>query len=75
MFALQVVVVRLPNALSICADPITRESLAEMNTVLLLILGAAVQCNQNETVIGSIKNLPTHVQVSSLPNTTLFKEK
>ena len=60
----QVLVVSLPSALTICAEPVTRESLDEMNTVLLLILGAAVQCNQNETVIGSIKNLPTSVQHS-----------
>ena len=60
----QILVVRLPNAVTICSEPTTKESLDEMNMVLLLILGAAVQCNQNETVIGSIKNLPTSVQHS-----------
>lgn len=60
----QILIVRLPDPLVMCQEPPTKDSLDEMNTLLLLILGAAVQSNQNEQIIGSIKNLPTEVQHS-----------
>ena len=58
----QCLVVALPDPLTICQDSPTPKSLAEMDSLLLLILGAAVQCSQKEHVIGSIKNLPTDLQ-------------
>ena len=58
----QCLVVALPDPLTICQDSPTLRSLAEMDSLLLLILGAAVQCSQKEHVIGSIKNLPTELQ-------------
>jgi hypothetical protein len=33
-----------------------------MDSLLLLILGAAVQCSQREHIIASIQNLPTELQ-------------
>ena len=58
----QCLVVALPDPLTIYQDSPTPRSLAEMDSLLLLILGAAVQCSQKEHVIGSIKNLPTDLQ-------------
>ncbi|XP_071747286.1 uncharacterized protein [Lepeophtheirus salmonis] len=58
----QMVIIKLPNSLLICEDPPTKDSLVEMDRLLLLILGAAVQCSQKETVIQCIKNLPVAVQ-------------
>jgi len=58
----QCLVVALPDPLTLCQDSPTPRSLAEMDSLLLLILGAAVQCSQKEHVIGSIKNLPTELQ-------------
>ena len=58
----QCLVVALPDPLTLCQDSPTPRSPAEMDSLLLLILGAAVQCSQKEHVIGSIKNLPTELQ-------------
>ena len=38
------------------------KSLEEMEKLMLLILGAAVQCSHKEDLIGSIKNLPVESQ-------------
>ena len=58
----QTLVVKLPETLSICHEPPLEHSLAEMEKLLLLILGAAVQCSHKEDLIGSIKNLPIETQ-------------
>ena len=58
----QCLVIALPNSLKLCQDPPSDESLLEMDTLLLLLLGAAVQCNQKEQMVESIKNLPTEIQ-------------
>ena len=55
-------VVKLPDTLSICHEPPVEKSLEEMEKLLLLILGAAVQCSHKEDLIGSIKNLPKETQ-------------
>jgi hypothetical protein len=56
------VVVKLPDTLSICHEPPTEQSLKEMDRLLLLILGAAVQSSQKEEIIASIKNMPVPTQ-------------
>jgi hypothetical protein len=58
----QTVVVKLPETLSICREPPTDHSLKEMDKLLLLILGAAVQSSQKEEIIASIKNMPVPTQ-------------
>lgn len=58
----QTLVVKLPDTLAICHEPPVEKSLEEMEKLLLLILGAAVQCSHKEDLIGSIKNLPIGTQ-------------
>ena len=58
----QTLVVKPPNALIMCQEPPTKESLNEMDTLLLLMLGAAVQCNQRAAMVDAIRNLPVDVQ-------------
>ena len=55
-------VVKLPDTLAMCHEPPVEKSLEEMEKLLLLILGAAVQCSHKEDLIGSIKNLPIETQ-------------
>ena len=58
----QTLVVKLPDTLAMCHEPPVEKSLEEMEKLLLLILGAAVQCSHKEDLIGSIKNLPVETQ-------------
>lgn len=58
----QTIVIALPNPIKICQSPPTDPSLQEMDTLLLLLLGAAVQSSQKEHAINSIKNLPFELQ-------------
>ena len=58
----QCLVIELPNPLVMCHDPPNAAALREVDKVLLLILGAAVQCPQKEHFIRSIKNLPFEMQ-------------
>lgn len=58
----QCLVIALPDPLVICQEPPSPQTLAEMDKLLLLILGAAVQCSQKEHIIESIKNLPFELQ-------------
>lgn len=58
----QTLVVKLPDPLAMCHEPPIDRSLQEMDRLLLLILGAAVQCSHKEDLIGSIKNLPFDTQ-------------
>ena len=58
----QCLVISLPDPLTICQDSPDEDSLREMDKLLLLILGAAVQCSQKEHIIDSIKNLDYQLQ-------------
>ena len=58
----QCLVISLPDPLLICQDSPDDDSLKEMDKLLLLILGAAVQCSQKEHIIDSIKNLDFELQ-------------
>ena len=53
---------KLPDALQICQDPPNLNALHEMEKLLLIILGAAVQCSQKEQMIVLIKGLPFELQ-------------
>ena len=53
---------KLPDALLICNEPPTKESLREMDTLVWLMLGAAVQCSQRVAIVDAIKTLPVEVQ-------------
>ncbi len=63
----QTLVVNLPDVLTICHEPPVEKSLEEMDRLMLLILGAAVQCKNKEDLIGSIKNLPVQTQHAFVP--------
>ena len=54
--------VKLPDVLVICNEPPTKDSLREMDTLIWLMLGAAVQCNQRVAIVEAIKTLPVEVQ-------------
>ena len=53
---------KLPDVLVICKEPPTKDSLREMDTLIWLMLGAAVQCNQRVAIVEAIKTLPVEVQ-------------
>ena len=55
-------IVKLPDALIICQEPPSKDSLQEMDTLLWLMLGAAVQCSQRVVIVEAIKTLPVEVQ-------------
>ncbi|ELU01144.1 hypothetical protein CAPTEDRAFT_94273 [Capitella teleta] len=57
-----VVVMKLPDILSIAKDPLKDASLSAIQRLLLLLLGCAVQCVQKESYINVIKTLPYKVQ-------------
>ena len=61
-FLHQTLVAKLPDALVICNEPPTKESLHEMDKLVCLMLGAAVQCNQRVAIVEAIKTLPVGVQ-------------
>jgi hypothetical protein len=74
----QTVVGKLPDTLSICQEPPTEQSLKEMDKLLLLILGAAVQSSQKEEIIASIKNMPVptqHAFVEKIREVFTFSKK
>ncbi|KAF7648517.1 hypothetical protein LDENG_00155820 [Lucifuga dentata] len=54
----------LPNILCIAKDPISAKSMEEMKTILLLILGCAVQCERKEEMIEKIKLLHIETQAA-----------
>ncbi|XP_041468129.1 girdin-like isoform X5 [Lytechinus variegatus] len=58
----QLIVMKLPNILTIAKEPLTEEALREVQKVLLLMLGCAVQCEQKELFIERIKLLDLDVQ-------------
>uniref|UniRef100_UPI00398F3554 protein Daple-like n=1 Tax=Pristiophorus japonicus TaxID=55135 RepID=UPI00398F3554 len=60
----QLVVMSLPNVLMIAKDPLSGKSMDEMQKVLLLMLGCAVQCEQKEEFIERIKQLDITTQTA-----------
>ncbi|KAJ3613728.1 hypothetical protein NHX12_019974, partial [Muraenolepis orangiensis] len=58
----QLIVMTLPNILSIAKDPLSAKSMEEMKRLLLLILGCAVQCERKEEMIEKIKVLDIQTQ-------------
>ncbi|XP_060685453.1 protein Daple isoform X1 [Hemiscyllium ocellatum] len=60
----QLVVMSLPNVLTIAKDPLSGKSMDEMKKVLLLMLGCAVQCERKEEFIERIKQLDITTQTA-----------
>ncbi|XP_058843506.1 protein Daple-like isoform X2 [Acipenser ruthenus] len=60
----QLIVMNLPNVLTIGKDPLTCKSMEEIKTLLLLILGCAVQCERKEEFIEKIKQLDIETQAA-----------
>ncbi|KAJ8291188.1 hypothetical protein GJAV_G00022410 [Gymnothorax javanicus] len=60
----QLVVMDLPNILTISKDPLSAKSMEEMNRLLLLMLGCAVQCDRKEEFIEKIKLLDIETQAA-----------
>uniref|UniRef100_A0A8C4QD57 Calponin-homology (CH) domain-containing protein n=1 Tax=Eptatretus burgeri TaxID=7764 RepID=A0A8C4QD57_EPTBU len=58
----QLVIMSPPDVLTIAKEPLSEKSLSEMQKLLLLLLGCAVQCNQKETYIEKIKLLDIDTQ-------------
>ncbi|XP_072171523.1 girdin-like [Diadema setosum] len=58
----QLIVMKLPNVLTIAKDPLSEEALIEVQKVLLLMLGCAVQSDKKELFIERIKRLDLDVQ-------------
>jgi hypothetical protein len=58
----QMIMIPLPSPRELALLPPTTASLDQMTTLLLLILGAAVQSDQKQEVIITIKNLPLETQ-------------
>ncbi|XP_069573531.1 LOW QUALITY PROTEIN: protein Daple [Brachyistius frenatus] len=60
----QLIVMPLPNILWIAKDPISAKSMEELKSLLLLILGCAVQCERKEEMIEKIKLLDIETQAA-----------
>ncbi|KAM4540673.1 protein Daple isoform 2-T2 [Fundulus diaphanus] len=60
----QLIVMPLPNILHIAKDPISAKSMEELRSLLLLILGCAVQCERKEEMIEKIKLLDIQTQAA-----------
>ncbi|KAM4542325.1 protein Daple isoform 2-T2 [Odontesthes bonariensis] len=60
----QLIVMPLPNILSIAKDPLSAKSMEELNRLLLLLLGCAVQCERKEEMIEKIKLLDIETQAA-----------
>ncbi|XP_041131697.1 protein Daple-like isoform X2 [Polyodon spathula] len=60
----QLIVMNLPNVLTIGKDPLTSKSMEEIKRLLLLILGCAVQCDRKEEFIEKIKQLDIETQAA-----------
>lgn len=58
----QFVLVRLPDPVTLGRDPDSETGLAGMQTLLLLVLGCAVQGPSKEGIIEDIKKLPLATQ-------------
>ncbi|KAM9777317.1 protein Daple [Neosynchiropus ocellatus] len=64
----QLIVMPLPNILCVARDPISATSMEELNRLLLLILGCAVQCERKEEMIEKIKLLDIETQAAIVSN-------
>lgn len=53
---------KLPDILTIAKDPMEDTAVQELQRLLLLMLGCAVQCDQKEMFIERIKQLDLDVQ-------------
>ncbi|MFT7801680.1 protein Daple-like isoform X1 [Arapaima gigas] len=60
----QLIVMNLPDVLTISKDPLSGKSIEELKKLLLLILGCAVQCEQKEEFIERIKSLDIEMQAA-----------
>ncbi|KAI5616765.1 protein Daple isoform X2 [Silurus asotus] len=60
----QLVLMTLPNVLTIAKDPLSGKSMEEMKRLLLLLLGCAVQCERKEEIIERIKLLDIETQAA-----------
>ncbi|XP_043930645.1 protein Daple isoform X2 [Protopterus annectens] len=60
----QLIIMNLPDVLMIGRDPLSDKSMEEMNKLLLLMLGCAVQCSRKEEFIERIKQLDIETQAS-----------
>ncbi|KAG2457424.1 DAPLE protein, partial [Polypterus senegalus] len=60
----QLIVMNLPNVLTVGKDPFSEKSIEEMKKLLLLILGCAVQCERKEEFIEKIKQLEIETQAA-----------
>ncbi|XP_039390864.1 protein Daple isoform X2 [Mauremys reevesii] len=58
----QLIVMHLPNVLTIGKDPLSGKSMDEIKKMLLLVLGCAVQCERKEEFIERIKQLDIETQ-------------
>ena len=58
----QMLMLPLPSPRDLALIPPTTNSLGQMENLLLLLLGAAVQSDQKQDIIIAIKNLPLHTQ-------------
>uniref|UniRef100_A0A8C4N3F5 HOOK N-terminal domain-containing protein n=1 Tax=Eptatretus burgeri TaxID=7764 RepID=A0A8C4N3F5_EPTBU len=60
----QLIVMPLPDVITISRDPFTEQSVKEFKKLLLLMLGSAVQCERKEMFIEKIKDLNIDVQAA-----------
>ncbi|XP_010876949.2 protein Daple isoform X1 [Esox lucius] len=60
----QLILMTLPNVLTIAKDPLSVKGMDEMKRLLLLILGCAVQCERKEEIIEKIKLLDIEKQAA-----------
>uniref|UniRef100_W5K3E1 Coiled-coil domain containing 88C n=1 Tax=Astyanax mexicanus TaxID=7994 RepID=W5K3E1_ASTMX len=60
----QLILMTLPNVLTIAKDPLSGKSMEEMKRLLLLLLGCAVQCERKEEIIEKIKLLDIETQAA-----------
>uniref|UniRef100_A0A674BI16 Coiled-coil domain containing 88C n=1 Tax=Salmo trutta TaxID=8032 RepID=A0A674BI16_SALTR len=58
----QLILMTLPNVLTIAKDPLSGKGMEEVKRLLLLILGCAVQCERKEEIIEKIKLLDIEKQ-------------
>ncbi|XP_074921961.1 protein Daple [Chelonoidis abingdonii] len=60
----QLIIMHLPNVLTIGKDPLSGKSMDEIKKMLLLVLGCAVQCERKEEFIERIKQLDIETQAA-----------
>ncbi|XP_071962737.1 uncharacterized protein [Antedon mediterranea] len=58
----QLIVMELPRIFTIAKDPVSEEAFNEIQKLLLLMLGCAVQCELKQEFVEGIKLLDIHVQ-------------